>query len=225
MLSLSLNLPTHRLSLNLSRRRKADIEEGAIFPSLEELKNTRSGDKVSRFFRHVFEHKNIRKILGSNLAFVLIASSIIPASASAYSGDIQEETVIGTPITMETATGIHYPVEAVKFNQRYSFFHPGIDFGAPKGSVVMPIMAGRIAEAGWDITGYGNRVIVDHGDGLTSLYAHLSKITVKIGDEVSTFTKIGEVGSTGRSTGPHLHLEVRKNDLRQNPMSYLPKLN
>lgn len=225
MKKLIINLPKYRLNLSIIKRRGATIDE-PILPSLEDLRNARSGDKVSRFFRHIFEHKNIRKILGSNLALVLVASSIIPASASAYTApETQETIVITAPQNMETQAGIHYPLESFRLNQGYSFFHPGVDFGAKKGEAVFPVMAGRVAEAGWDPAGYGNKVLIDHGDGLHSLYGHLSKITVKVGTEVKLSTKIGEVGSTGRSTGNHLHLEIRKNEVRQNPLGFLPKAN
>jgi len=229
MLNLSISLPAHRLHLRLVKRRGANVSE-PILPSLEELRSLRSGNKASRFFRHIFEHKNIRKILGSNLALVLIASSIIPGSASASTiaalAEPQEEviTVVDVQTQLETKPGIHYPVETVKINQRYAFFHPGVDFGAQKGATVTPIMAGTVTEAGWDFSGYGNKVVVRHNENMESVYAHLSKITVKVGDQVQTSAKIGEVGSTGRSTGAHLHLEVRENGVNVNPLSVLPKL-
>ncbi len=229
MLNLTISLPAHRLHLRLVKRRGAGIDE-PILPKLEDIRNARSGNKTSRFFRHIFEHKSIRKILGSNLALVLVASSIIPASASAgpLSAPIvapQEQVVINTPQTViETKPGVHYPLETIRINQRYSFFHPGIDFGSQKGATVTPMMSGVVVEAGWDFSGYGNKVLVKHGENMETLYGHLSKITVKTGQEVQTSTKIGEVGSTGRSTGYHLHFEVRQNGVSVNPFSVLPKL-
>ena len=222
MLQLSLNLNKYRLALNLSRRRKTDVEE-PILPSLTDIQNTRSGHKVSRFFRHIFEHKNIKKILGSNLAFVIIATSIIPTNSVQAVGPT-EDVVLTAPQKIETEIGVHYPMTEVKINQGYNFFHPGIDFDAIKGDTVMPIMAGRVAQRGWDFTGYGNTVLVSHGDGLETLYAHLSKITVEAGQEVTPFTKIGEAGSTGRSTGAHLHFEVRKNGIKVSPYTILPRI-
>ncbi|MEK7497455.1 MAG: M23 family metallopeptidase [Patescibacteria group bacterium] len=222
MLQISLNLSKYRLALNLSRRRKASIED-PILPSLTDIQNTRSGHKISRFFRHIFEHKNIKKILGSNLAFVIIASTIIPTNSVLATGPT-EDVVLTAPQKIETEVGVHYPMTETKVNQGYSFFHPGIDFEAKKGDVVTPIMAGKVKEIGWDITGYGNIVLVSHGDGMETLYAHLSKTDVKVNQEVTPFTKIGEAGSTGRSTGSHLHFEIRKNGIRVNPFTILPRI-
>ena len=72
-------------------------------------------------------------------------------------------------------------------------------------------------------SGYGQMVEVSHGDGLTTRYAHLSKLEVTVGQEVARGTLVGLVGSTGRSTGPHLHYEVRKGDVAVSPLHYLPE--
>lgn len=99
-------------------------------------------------------------------------------------------------------------------------FHPGIDFRSPTGTDVRPTAAGTVISAGW-AGGYGNMVEIDHGNGLSTRYGHLSKIAVTIGQKVGTTTVIGEVGSTGRSTGPHLHYETRINGKAVNPMNYI----
>lgn len=87
-------------------------------------------------------------------------------------------------------------------------FHPGQDIAAPHATTVVAAARGVIAFSGWQ-KGYGNVVIINHSNGLTTRSAHLSKRSVESGDEIEQNTKIGEVGSTGRSTGPHLHFEVR----------------
>ena len=81
--------------------------------------------------------------------------------------------------------------------------------------------AGKVVEADYVDDGYGNTVLIDHGQGITSRYAHLSQIEVKAGDSVTTDTEIGKVGVTGHSTGPHLHFEVRIDGVAQNPCSYI----
>jgi len=99
-------------------------------------------------------------------------------------------------------------------------FHAGIDFRSPTGSDVKPTAPGVVTNAGWS-GGYGNMVEVDHGNGITTRYGHLSRITVRVGDQVTRDSKIGEVGSTGRSTGPHLHYETRINGEALNPVNYI----
>lgn len=99
-------------------------------------------------------------------------------------------------------------------------FHAGIDFRAPTGEPVKATAAGTVVSAGRN-GGYGNLVEIDHGNGLTTRYAHLSKILVESGDRVAVGEVIGKVGSTGRSTGPHLHYETRLSGTAVNPQSYL----
>jgi murein DD-endopeptidase MepM/ murein hydrolase activator NlpD len=98
--------------------------------------------------------------------------------------------------------------------------HTGIDFRAPTGSPVRASASGKVVEAGW-VGGYGNMVEIDHGAGLTSRYAHLSSIAVSAGDTVAKGATIGRVGSTGRSTGPHLHYETRIDGDPADPMRFI----
>jgi murein DD-endopeptidase MepM/ murein hydrolase activator NlpD len=99
-------------------------------------------------------------------------------------------------------------------------FHDGLDIAAVTGKNVYAYTDGRVVETGWN-GGYGNCILIDHGNGLKTRYAHLSKIFVRIGQRVGTGERIGAVGSSGNSTGPHLHFEVIKNGRTQNPLNYL----
>jgi murein DD-endopeptidase MepM/ murein hydrolase activator NlpD len=99
-------------------------------------------------------------------------------------------------------------------------FHTGQDIEAPLGAPVVAGASGKISFVGWQ-NGYGQLVVVDHGGGLTTRYGHLSHIDVDAGQQVSRGQLVGKVGSTGRSTGPHLHYEVRINDAPVNPLEYL----
>lgn len=101
-----------------------------------------------------------------------------------------------------------------------SALHPGIDFRDPVGSDVPATAAGVVTRAGW-AGGYGNMVELDHGGGYATRYAHLSEIDVKVGDKVKLGQTLGRTGSTGRSTGPHLHYEVRHNGKPVNPVAFL----
>ena len=101
-----------------------------------------------------------------------------------------------------------------------SAFHSGIDFGDPCGTPVGATRPGKVTFAG-PAGGYGNRVVVDHGEGLTSSYSHLQQITVQVGDEVTQSNAVGLVGTTGRSTGCHLHFEIMVNGGFTDPLPYL----
>ena len=98
--------------------------------------------------------------------------------------------------------------------------HSGMDIGAATGTPVHTVNAGRVSFAGWN-GGYGNYVVVDHGNGMQTAYAHLSKIDVQAGQSVGARHILGKVGSTGMSTGPHLHFEVKKNGNFVDPAAYL----
>ncbi|EHQ25453.1 M23 family metallopeptidase [Mucilaginibacter paludis] len=106
------------------------------------------------------------------------------------------------------------------FNTGSAEFHPGIDFKGQKGDEVKCTANGSVVFAGW-YGGYGNCVRVAHGNNLETLYGHLSRIIVKVGQQVAVGEKVGEVGSTGHSTGTHLHYEVRKNGRPVNPVNFL----
>lgn len=99
--------------------------------------------------------------------------------------------------------------------------HNGIDIGAPYGAPIWAAAGGRVLKAG-SMGGYGLVVIIDHGDGLSTLYAHQSRVLVSVGDVVQQGTVVGEVGSTGYSTGPHLHFEVRINGDPVDPLLWFP---
>lgn len=99
-------------------------------------------------------------------------------------------------------------------------FHTGQDIEAPWGAPVVAGASGKVSFVGWQ-NGYGQIVIVDHGGGLTTRYGHLSHIDVELNQTVSRAQLLGKVGSTGRSTGPHLHYEVRINDQAVDPLPYL----
>ncbi|WP_246660363.1 M23 family metallopeptidase [Nitratireductor sp. XY-223] len=119
----------------------------------------------------------------------------------------------------------NHPISS-RFGQRRDPFlkrlahHAGVDFKTAYGQAVLSTGAGKVVKAGRK-GGYGKMVEIDHGNGVTTRYAHLSRILVKVGDAVDVGAKIGATGSTGRSTGPHLHYEVRINDNAVNPQRFL----
>lgn len=100
-------------------------------------------------------------------------------------------------------------------------YHKGQDISAPSGTPVVAAADGSIVIAGW-LRGYGQVVYIDHGNGITTRYGHLSRIDVAVGQSIKQGERLGLVGSTGRSTGPHLHYEVRINGQPTSPIRYLP---
>jgi hypothetical protein len=108
-----------------------------------------------------------------------------------------------------------------QFGPRGTSFHPGIDLRAPTRTPVRAAAAGRVTFAGYEAGGYGNLVEVAHGNGVVSMYAHLSAILVRAGRLVATGARVGWVGSTGESTGPHLHFEVRLRGAAVDPLPAL----
>ncbi len=108
-----------------------------------------------------------------------------------------------------------------EFGYRWGRLHAGLDIGAPEGSPIWAARGGTVTYAG-AMGGYGNLVLLDHGGGVSTAYAHQSAIMVSVGASVSAGQQIGQVGSTGNSTGPHLHFETRIGGNPQDPRSYLP---
>lgn len=228
MIKLSINLPIrYRLDLNLVKSRGSSSMGNPLLPSIKEIKSIRSGSKLSRYFRLIFEHKNIRKILGSNLAIITLASSIVNTSTPINAGEAEINVIREEKVTFLTEKSVRYPVEKVIISQGFHFFHPGIDLDGLTGDPINPIMPGIVKDVQFSRFAYGNAILIEHENGLESLYAHLNKINVKKGDKVTVWTKIGEMGATGRAFGDHLHLEVYSTENGQkrvvNPFSILPR--
>ncbi len=109
-----------------------------------------------------------------------------------------------------------------RITQGVSTWHTALDLATYTGAPVYAADGGRVIAAGWDNTGYGYRVMIYHSAGISTLYGHLSRYLVNYGEYVNKGALIGRVGSTGYSTGPHLHFEVRRYNYRQSPWNYLP---
>ncbi len=144
-----------------------------------------------------------------------IAPSLSKSSSSKYTGG---KFVFPAPSMSYVSSQYGYrthPVTGVKYK-----FHSGMDLAAPQGSNILAAEAGTVRMAGWN-GGYGYCVIIDHGGGVATLYGHSSKLLVSAGQSVSRGQIIAKVGSTGVSTGPHLHFEVLINGATTNPAPYI----
>lgn len=125
--------------------------------------------------------------------------------------------------TSPSAAGFTWPTSGQitsGFGPRWGRMHQGLDIAAPTGRPITAAKSGKVILAG-PSGGYGNLVVVDHGGGLSTAYAHQSRIAVSVGDPVTQGGLLGYVGSTGHSTGPHLHFEVRMNGAARDPLPYL----
>jgi murein DD-endopeptidase MepM/ murein hydrolase activator NlpD len=122
-----------------------------------------------------------------------------------------------------SAAGLIWPVQGTltsPYGMRWGRMHEGIDIGAPMGTPIYAAAGGTVIYAGWE-GGYGNLIVIDHGNGLATAYGHQSQLAASSGQTVGRGQLIGYIGSTGHSTGPHLHFEVRVNGTPVDPLSYL----
>jgi murein DD-endopeptidase MepM/ murein hydrolase activator NlpD len=107
------------------------------------------------------------------------------------------------------------------FGPRGSRFHSGVDFAAPAGTGIRAAGPGRVVWAGWRDGGWGELVVIAHGSGVRSMYAHLSRVEVRLGEKVGAGFEVGRVGATGDATGPHLHFELRVRGAAVDPLPAL----
>ena len=138
----------------------------------------------------------------------------IPRRVFAYQGPIPENAKKGSGSFVWPTSGY--------ITQGYWEGHHATDIGAPQGTPIVAADSGYVAVAQWSDVGYGRVVIIDHGNGFQTLYAHMLKYFVESGQSVSKGQQIGQCGSTGNSTGSHLHFEVINKSVRRNPFIYLP---
>jgi murein DD-endopeptidase MepM/ murein hydrolase activator NlpD len=136
-------------------------------------------------------------------------------------------TIVGMTMSPKTVN-LSNPVASIYITSRYGDrsdqnlpWHDGIGLRAREGTVINSAAMGIVSAIGWDPAGYGNYVIMRHGNGVTTLYAHLSKTTLPVGTAVRLNRQIGLAGDTGYSIGAHLHYEIRINGKRVNPTGYL----
>lgn len=145
---------------------------------------------------------------------------IIPGAIPVIVHKVTTQTGGTTTLTAK----FRWPVSGLissRFGWRNGRFHRGLDIAAPQGRTIVAARAGQVIYSGWQ-SGYGNTIMISHGDDLVSLYGHASKLLVNVGEWVEAGTSIALVGSTGNSTGPHCHFEVRVDGTAVNPLELLP---
>lgn len=165
----------------------------------------------------------------------VVSSTVQKVNGQVVKRDITEEKITkeptnqivvrGTKVIPSRGTGqLAWPAVggyvSSKLGYRWGQMHKGIDIARPSNRTIKAADNGTVVSAGWD-GGYGNKVVVNHNNGMRTVYAHLSSISVRVGQTVSQGQKLGDMGSTGNSTGVHLHFEVYKNGKLQNPLDFL----
>lgn len=155
---------------------------------------------------------------------LLIVPDGVPAEARATPRPQTQIIATGPKTTFSAPGGANFmwPTTFQMITTNFAWWHPGIDMANRAAPGVAASDGGRVIVAGWpDNYGYGNRIMIDHGNGYQTLYAHLSNIYVSVGQTVSRGQTIGQMGSTGRSTGTHLHFEIRYKGVAVNPLAIL----
>jgi murein DD-endopeptidase MepM/ murein hydrolase activator NlpD len=126
------------------------------------------------------------------------------------------------------ATSLRWPLADPRlssaFGERWGKAHEGIDLAAPTGTAIYAAESGQVLYAGGAVRGYGNMVVVQHRSDLLTVYAHGSVLLVRTGDKIAAGQEIARVGQTGHATAPHLHFEVRRGQVPQDPLRFLPRL-
>ena len=192
------------------RVRQVRVLRDELVANKGELEAAREQKKVSLDSLSAQERADAEEIDGLQAASADLAAKIRAAQAN-------------STVQHVSGAGFIWPVNAPitsPFGWRWGRLHEGVDLGAAYGSPIAAAAAGVVIYAGWE-SGYGNLVVIDHGGGLATAYGHQWRIAVSFGQSVSQGETIGYVGSTGHSTGPHLHFEVRVNGQAVDPLGYL----
>jgi murein DD-endopeptidase MepM/ murein hydrolase activator NlpD len=185
-----------------------------LISTQQQLATTRESKRATLSTIQESEKEFLHEVDGLQASSAVLAARIRSAGSSSSSGG-QSGTV--------SAAGLIWPVNGPitsPFGWRWGRMHEGIDIGVPSGTSIHAAAAGTVIYAGW-MDGYGNLVVIDHGNGLATAYGHQSSIAAGNGSGVSQGQVIGYVGCTGHCFGPHLHFEVRVNGEPVNPLNYL----
>ncbi len=176
--------------------KKYKVDAAAIFDY--ELNNLKPGDALA---------------VGQKVVVPGGKKPIVQREVRAYSGPIPESAARGTG-------NFGWPVSG-RITQKFWAGHSGIDIGAPTGTPVLASDSGFVIFAGWDNSGFGKFIVIDHDNGYLTSYGHLDVFAVAAGDSVKKGQLIGRVGNTGRSTGPHVDFRIRQNGVWRNPFGFL----
>ncbi|NJM68832.1 MAG: peptidoglycan DD-metalloendopeptidase family protein [Scytonema sp. RU_4_4] len=163
------------------------------------------------------DSKALKELIQQKVAEAEASQKTQTKTFSSNSIILRGTRAFGYPINASTSSSFGWRMHPIVGERR---FHTGLDFAANYGSIIRAAETGTVIFAGW-YGGYGKAVIINHGNGMTTLYGHTSELYISEGQKVKRGQRIAAVGSTGLSTGPHLHFEVRRHGTPVDPMNYL----
>ncbi len=217
--------------------------------NIAQAKNTYPVQTVSKVRQNTVPHYNLQNTQAENLDAINYSRPEASDEFSINSGGPSNPFMLSSVETDKEETALEKKLRRIEattnpaflptmwahlggINNEYGFrrnpfggrsyeFHGGMDIDGERGDIVVAPANGVVTKAGWQ-GGYGNLIELNHGNGLTTRYGHLSRIQINLGETVQRGELIGLIGSTGRSTGPHLHYELRLDDKSINPRRFLP---
>jgi len=226
----NISVATILWSNNLSER--SILKPGAsikILPTTGVLHKIARGDTIASIAKKYKADAN--KILSANQLSaesqikigqeLIIPDGIRPTASSQIASVSKIISPIPSAAQKNTGTRLLWPAGVRRISQYYKWRHPAIDIAGPSGTAIYAAEDGVVEVSGWNAGGYGNYIIINHGNGIKTLYGHASKLYVGKGEKVERGQVIMAMGSTGRSTGPHLHFEVRVSGVKVNPLGYV----
>lgn len=203
-----------------------------ILPTSGVLHKVKSGDTVEKIAKYY--SSDAEKILESNALpnssdikigeYIMIPDGKVPAPVPVPRTTVASRNTVTIPsrtTPVPTSGKMLWPNGCSRISQYFGWRHTGVDIACPAGTPILAADDGVVTRVQYIKTGYGHNVMIDHGDGVVTLYGHMTTIYVKNGETVKRGQEIGLEGSTGRSTGPHLHFEVRINGKIYNPLNYI----
>lgn len=181
-------------------------------------------NRLSRWIRGKIEYRSVSELFGVPLiGLTFFGAVIVPQTqAGLATAEVYMDTQTTTVNAVVVPSRFRWPLAAFGISQYFRAGHPGVDLTNPAGTPIYPITEGTVILAAALHDGYGRHVIIEHTDGMTSVYAHLSRMEVQVGQQVTKETELGTVGATGWATGNHLHLEIHQDGVAINPMEVLP---
>lgn len=191
------------------------------------MNQRKKSNLLSRLFRPLFENRRrMSMIIGTQLsAAAVFVGSLGPIGGDVFPAQVEITTLSQETIKVLTETTYRFPVPNQKgLSQGFHSGHPGIDIRAERGSDIYAVANGTVIEVEMGVFGYGHKVVIQHENGLTTLYGHMDNVYVKQDQEVTKETVVGKIGMTGWTTGPHLHFEIHTDKGAIDPKQLLPAI-